>query len=92
MSVASCMCHSSQDDVYFKSVAVLSMCSPAVKFQPCVVSAGGNPTTFGFSLWDRDLDRHIPSFIWESLAVMEIHSATAVKCDKTWPHIESLAK
>lgn len=91
-SVVSCMCHSNQDDVYFKAVAVLSICSPAVKFQPCVVSTGGNPTTFGFSLCYRDLDRRIPSFIQGSLAVMEVHSATAVQCDKTWPYVKSLAK
>lgn len=86
------MCHSNQDDRYFKSVAVLSICSPAVKFQPCVASTGGNPTTFGFSLWYRDLDRRIPNFIQESLAVMEVHGAAAVQRDKTWPYIKSLAK
>lgn len=77
------MCHSNQDDMYFKSVAVLSICSPAVKFQLCLVSTGGNPATFGFSLWYRYLDRCIPSFVRESLAVMEVHGATAVQCDKT---------
>lgn len=86
------MCHFNQDDMYFKSVAVLSICCPAVKFQSCVVSTGGNPTTFGFSLCYRDLDRRTSSCIQGSLAVMEIHSATAVQCDKTWPYVKSLAK
>lgn len=72
-------------------LAVLSIRSLAVELRRCVVSTGGTPTTFGFSLWYRDLDRHIPVFIQESLAVMEIRGATAVQCDKTWPHIKSLS-
>lgn len=92
VSVVSYTCCSNQDDMYFKSVAVLSICSPAVKFRPCIVSAGDNLTTFGFSLWYWDLDRRIPNLIQESLAVMESHSATAVQCNKTWHHIKSLAK
>lgn len=63
--------------MYCKVVAVLSVCSLAVKFCLYVGSTGGNPTTFEFSLWYRDVDI-FPTFIQESLAVMEIHGATAV--------------
>lgn len=91
-SVVSYMCCSIQHDMYFKSVAVLSICSPAAKFWPCIVSTGDNPTTFGFSLWYWDLDRCIPKLHTGEFGSDGIHSATAVQCDKTWPHIKSLAK